>query len=376
MILCLREVYQKALYTYHIQMIAGAKGLGNSVEWVHVIEDEQVSGFLSGNELVFTTGIGHKGNAWLNEFVRGLKENNACGLVVNLGRHIDNISQTTIDFCEKNDFPLFTIPWPTKIVDMSRHICHMIIQREQLEISISNAFSNAIFAPNNESLYKSQLERYGFSSEGRYCVALLDAHDPSSLPLKNLRRLLDDAITKSGNQRYHLAALNKHFLIIGSEVEEKDFATMLEGLARSDLRFNIGLGETCTHLSELVNSFQQADFALKLAVKNGHSLLRYSELGIYKLLQMNNKGMLLSYYHEVLGVLENYDGLNGTNYMDILRLYLKQDESVQSVANLMYVHRNTINYKLKKIEEIIGMDLSLEENRVRIVLAFKILDIL
>ena len=170
--LSLSQVYKKVITKYEIKLITGERGLEKPIEWVHVIEDEQVSGFLSGNELVFTTGIGHCGNKWLINFIHGLKENKACGLVVNVGRYIDDIPQEAIVFCKEQNFPLFVIPWPVKIVDMSRYICHMIIEKEQTEISISNAFCNAIFSPSKAELYKTQLERYGFSWIGNYNIVL------------------------------------------------------------------------------------------------------------------------------------------------------------------------------------------------------------
>ena len=39
---------------------------------------------------------------------------------------------------------------------------------------------------------------------------------------------------------------------------------------------------------------------------------------------------------------------------DVLKKYLQNNGSVNDTANQMYVHRNTINYKLKKIEEILS----------------------
>ena len=64
-----------------------------------------------------------------------------------------------------------------------------------------------------------------------------------------------------------------------------------------------------------------------------------------------------------LGVLHNYDRKHKTDYENILRLYLNNNCSVQAVSAKTYTHRNTINYRIKKIKEILHSDLdNSEEN--------------
>ena len=57
MAVTVRKMYQNGSFLYHMELIAGRGGLMNLVNWVHIIEDEDVSKFLHGNELVFTAGI-------------------------------------------------------------------------------------------------------------------------------------------------------------------------------------------------------------------------------------------------------------------------------------------------------------------------------
>ena len=76
---------------YSMKLIAGHAGMGNTVRWVHIIEDSEVPDFLHGNELIFTTGIGHVGNEWLKSFTVSLKNKGAIGLVVNIGPYISSV---------------------------------------------------------------------------------------------------------------------------------------------------------------------------------------------------------------------------------------------------------------------------------------------
>ena len=60
----------------------------------------------------------------------------------------------------------------------------------------------------------------------------------------------------------------------------------------------------------------------------------------------------------------------------ILRSYLKHDGSVKETADELFVHRNTINYKLKKAEELLNVELSSLNTRLQLLLAFMIHDMI
>ena len=77
-----------------------------------------------------------------------------------------------------------------------------------------------------------------------------------------------------------------------------------------------------------------------------------------------------------LGVLHNYDRKHKTDYENILRLYLNNNCSVQAVSAKTYTHRNTINYRIKKIKEILNSDLDNSEENFNYLLAFYIKEIL
>lgn len=147
---------------YSMKLIAGHAGMGNTVRWVHIIEDSEVPDFLHGNELIFTTGIGHVGNEWLKSFTVSLKNKGAIGLVVNIGPYISSVPSQAIVFCEQNGFPLFTIPWKTRIIDISYEFCRGIIANEKRESTIADAFRGIIRNPATADDYSSMLNRAGF----------------------------------------------------------------------------------------------------------------------------------------------------------------------------------------------------------------------
>ena len=159
--------------SYQLRLIAGRDGLDNPVRWVHMIEDPEVTGFIHGNELVFTTGIRQRGVDWLLDFVVNLREHGAVGLVVNLGPYITSIPPQVIVYCEQNAFPLFTIPWEEHIIDVTYDFCHRIVSSEEIETSVAAAFRNLIFSPEKEDGYRTAMLRSGFHNESSYTIMAL-----------------------------------------------------------------------------------------------------------------------------------------------------------------------------------------------------------
>ena len=90
---------------------------------------------------------------------------------------------------------------------------------------------------------------------------------------------------------------------------------------------------------------------------------------------IKDTSVLHEIYDETLGTLEEFDSANGTDYMETLKRYLENDSSVQEVARITFVHRNTVNYKLRRIKEILGCELNYED-KLRLMLSFFIKEFL
>lgn len=65
-----------------------------------------------------------------------------------------------------------------------------------------------------------------------------------------------------------------------------------------------------------------------------------------------------NYKHEIIKKLERYDMTYATDYTSTLFAYLENFCSVLKAANQLGVHRNTLQYRLNKINEICGCDLN------------------
>lgn len=71
-----------------------------------------------------------------------------------------------------------------------------------------------------------------------------------------------------------------------------------------------------------------------------------------------------------------YDEKNQSDLVTVLRSYLKHNGSVKETADELYLHRNTINYKLSRVESLLDIDLSSLDSRLQLSIGFMLLDML
>lgn len=369
---------------YDMHLIAGKNGIDNVVRWVHMVEDIEVPDFLHGNELVFTTGIAHFGNEWLLDFVTGLKKSDASGIVVNIGPYIDSIPSKVIVYCEKNNLPLFTIPWNIHIIDITYELCHRIIENEKKEIVLAESFRNLIFSPENREGYASSLERAGFNKNsdykivaanitdcGRHCESKVGSTGYSFIR-KTFRKLSKSMCMFIQDGRLIAIVQN------ASEKETEMFFSSVKNITAQipDINIVTGISDVHQGYAGVPECYREAVSALCVSHIKKTGIMKYEDIGIYKLLLgIENKQLLKNYVYENLGKLSEHDRLHGTDYESTLRIYLENGGSVQSAAQQTGVHRNTVNYKMKMIREILNVELS-DEERTNLRLAFCAQDIL
>ena len=378
------KLFGNGAILYQMKLLAGQKGLNNLVEWVHIIENDEVSQFLHGKEVVFTSGMLNNTDGWLLEYAKKLYSAGTSAFVVNIGPYTKYIPNDVIKYCNSVNMPLYTIPWETRMVDVTRDICYRIMQREQVEISIAATIKNIIFKVGDLETQILQMERYGYLRDSHFCFIVISFEkekDENQEMNMNKVKMYAERIARSIQELY-ISFLYNECLVVGlvnySDYNINNFVnTFFKSWNQSLGKINMGISENKVGIEKQAENFNNAFTAMKMAKKQYKQVIFYDKLDIYKiLLNTRDSDLLKEYYNDALGKLEKYDKENNTNLMDFLDMYLKNNGSVQLVAEKQYIHRNTVNNQLKKIEKITNHNpLELEE-KVKFILSFYIRDIM
>lgn len=374
---------------YRILLRAGESGLKNVVNWVHVMEDVTAVRYIRGSELILTTGMDATApdkELWLLELVEQLYHHHACGLVVSTGYYVPEIPKRVALRCDELGFPLFTIPQSVHLVDIARDYCNRIFEAEQNEESLTKAFEQAIFDPAARESYQPFLTARGYRSEFTYCVLTL-REEEGLFAEKDQSERFDAVMRNRLNRlgaRYHLFRHQDLFVVVLAGVHGR-----LESQARAEVLAEafeekypgcdlcIGVGSVVEELEQLHLTYERALLALRYSRLEKRTIVQFENMGIFRLiLSTKDTDLLREMLNEALGPLIRYDQKNHTDHMRILRLYIENNFSVQQVSAKAFLHRNTVNYRIRRIKEILNTDLESMEERLRFLLAFYIHDIM
>lgn len=361
---------------YGIQLIAGKEGLNRRVRWVHIVEDNEAPTTLWGNEFIFTTGVGNICKDKLMHYVEYLESKDISGLTLSLGRYYDEISDELIQYCDEKEFPLFTISCNTPLVSVIYDLCKKIIRKDRLDMNVAESFRNAILNPGNRESYVCNLMKQGYTEENFKAFVVRTGVPVDEDTLEHIRINIKYTLKKH-IKRISVFELDGDIVMICHGMDKDISQKLIEDYLHfcslnKDYKLSMGESSIKEGFDKISEAYQEAKTALKVAQINNRRHLYWKDVGIYGLLLTpNRESILQEFYHKYLEPLVEYDAVRGTDYTEMLQLYLENQSSVNEVSNLIYMHRNTINYRLSRIKEILQIEMD-EEDKMNLRIAFLI----
>lgn len=180
--------------------------------------------------------------------------------------------------------------------------------------------------------------------------------------------------------RYHEAIL----LILRGDASLSFLFENIRDTADAALDF-LSIGGGRFGFSTEVSSLMKLDVAYKQAcsaIRYGRMLAPdemmyfYSRMYIYDMADAyREKFELEDMYVQKLSLLNNAEE-GRYNNLHLLRYYLLSERSISSTAQLLHLHRNSVIYRLGKIEKTLGVDLDDPDVRLRLLISLKILELL
>jgi sugar diacid utilization regulator len=371
-------------YLQNLKLVGGGKGIYRIIRWVHIMETPDLVVFVQNNELIILTGVGILDNKEsFIELLKGLIEKKAAGLIVNVGKYLKQVPEYIKELADDNDFPIFELPWEVSLAEITRIICSEIVKRHLEETSFQDLLMNIIFF--NKITFDDFTERvssFGYNSLNSFRIAIVEIDNfQQFLSSKNIKdeqkishsrdtflRSVNSAIWDSMCRPISFFQNDSVILLLINEKEKFINLEMLSDMIRQSSRSNspentisIGFGNVYTEFSEIKRSYMEAEKALKALKAEGKTdgTMFYSKIGVYKLLtEIEDKGLLKEYYNDTVGKLEKYDAQNATNFSEIFYVFLKENGNYIKTSQKLFMHRNTLLYKINKIQEIIKTDLT------------------
>ena len=141
-----------------------------------------------------------------------------------------------------------------------------------------------------------------------------------------------------------------------------------------EVSVSVGIGRPHRQLIDLRQSYYEASYAIKIRRLKGEPgvIASFADLGSYGLLLgLQDTLSLEVFYDSVLGKLQEYDEQNSSDLVNSLACFLEANGHWGDAAEKLYVHRHTLRYRMKRVEEITGRDLDQSQDRMEFWLALK-----
>jgi purine catabolism regulator len=142
-----------------------------------------------------------------------------------------------------------------------------------------------------------------------------------------------------------------------------------------ELEIAVGVSRICEDYSQLPLAYREAKEALEIGrnLDPLASVYCYWDLGVYQILtKLKDMPELKEYYQAILGKFDQLDTLTRSELLKTLEAYFSANGNIFKAAQNLYLHRNSMKYRLKRIQDILGVDLGDSEICFNLQLALKI----
>lgn len=320
---CTKEKYKLTLLTPKVSLMY-------KITWVQLLEDINNCSFIRGGELIITTGLNARESTSLLSLVQQSHARGACGMILNTGMYLNTVPHELLSWCMENSFPLFSMPWEIHIADLMQDYCNEIISEKRTQ-------------------------------ETRNSVLLcsLSGGDTSEY-----QAVLSDFLSC-----YVVAADNELSInYYASVCHENNYYYICPRLTDTSFAGHCGISNLIGQKEELSLYMKQAYRSMQVSQIKDTVVSYFSDIGLY------NAALAI----EDLEVLKEAEALlaplNEENLRETFRLYLEKNGSVQEVADTLFLHRNTVNYRIQKGRSLLPADSS--QRNLEYLFAFYLCDCL
>ncbi len=133
-----------------------------------------------------------------------------------------------------------------------------------------------------------------------------------------------------------------------------------------------GIGRPAAELLEWKDSYREAAQSLTMAARlNERAPLFFGDLSVYRLLfQLEGNPELEAFCREVLGPLMDYVGSG--DLLETLEAFCDRLGNLSQTAEKLFIHRNSLLYRMERIQQLSGIDMNNPDTRLAVHLALKI----
>jgi DNA-binding PucR family transcriptional regulator len=215
------------------------------------------------------------------------------------------------------------------------------------------------------------LARFGFGKAGKVVVLSLEGGE-----LGDLAYAAEDELSRA-DAAYLISRHDGGVHVLVAEDPSRDLDDLRKRIEeRLGAYVRLGAGGAVDP-GESARSLRESRYALQVCRLEGWGAAGFDDLGTYRLLlSMAEPDVLRAFADAMLAPLDAYDREHGGELQASLRAFLQHNARWETAAAELFVHRHTLRYRMRKVEELTGRDLSSSFDRMEFWLALRARELL
>lgn len=214
-------------------------------------------------------------------------------------------------------------------------------------------------------------------TEARRVIFIIEtSHEKDSVALDNVRNLL------GGKSRDFVTAVDEKNIIVVKELADKDGSRELEKMAKEmmeilraeseDDKIHIAYGTVVNDIKEVSKSYKEAKLALDVGkiFFDEKDIVAYSTLGIGRLIYQLPIPLCKMFIKEI------FEGKSPDEFdeetLTTINKFFENSLNVSETSRQLYIHRNTLVYRLDKLQKSTGLDLRVFEDAITFKIALMV----
>lgn len=360
------------------KILAGEHGLSRYVRWFHVIEVMDKLDLFHGNELVITTGYDIGNNPILQSgLVQRLNNKKISALIIKKD-YITQISKKMKESANELSLPLFVIENSTDLIQFTRKVSNFLIKQS----NVSNLMSNFLFqlidnkTKNKEDVLR-RARMLGYPIEKKFLLFIfnLEINEEQKnydIDVKIVLEKLTESIL------YYKVFLNP-FIIKGKQIiilvpiakEVENYIWEWAKQIAIENKISLKHYNPVIVISDIIQKYTDIATHIEETIKVMEITNKINNSGVhlvfnylpYLVLKDMNKDSIKEYISRTIGEILFSDNVNKLDLLGTLENFFLNDCNINNTSQKMFIHRNTLVYRIQKIEKILGRSLSSYKNR-------------
>ncbi|WP_285768759.1 PucR family transcriptional regulator [Peribacillus sp. SI8-4] len=359
-----------------VEVIGGSQGLTRVINSISIMDHPDISRIKRG-ELLLTTGYVFKDdpNAQIN-LVRELSKRGSAGLAIKIKRFLSTIPPGMVEEANKCNFPLLEIPYETPLSDLLFSFTYELVSKEKAKNDGKGSFEvfhSLLNGENGSPNFIPQLQEVGFDPDRPYILLLINRTKEEGDGCFSIDRMLEK-LNRTGKKEvmywnidFNLDGQLVILQGIGKVTEEhlllqtQSIAVLLEGLIAEDhpgASLSMGLSKVKNEIYNMKEALMEAKKAILLGSRvNPTNINEYASIEVEDLINQIPKDAMNRYVLSMIQPIIVYDRENEGELLKTLETYLFSRGRIEDAARALFVHRNTVKFRLSRIEDLLGVDL-------------------